>query len=78
MVFEEFEIPQLSLAYEIACRAHETLYNIGAIGWDVAITNEGPVFIEGNDYFEITLMQACDRPLKKDWEELYKNYRKCD
>lgn len=78
VVFEEFEIPQLSLAYEIACRAHETLYNIGAIGWDIAITNEGPVFIEGNDNFEITLMQACDRPLKKDWEGLYKNYRKCD
>ena len=31
----------------------------------MAITEEGPVFIEGNDNFEITLMQACDRPQKK-------------
>lgn len=61
----------LKAAYEAACKAHESFYNIGAIGWDVAITPDGPCFVEGNDNFEITLMQACDRPLKEDWKRLY-------
>ena len=29
-----------------------------------AIIKGNSVFIEGNDNFEMTLMQACDRPLK--------------
>lgn len=64
IAFESFAIPFIKEAYELAVAAHKFFYNIGAIGWDVAITDNGPVFIEGNDNFEITLMQACDRPLK--------------
>lgn len=67
IVFENFEIPMLNEAYEMACNAHNFFYGVGAIGWDIAITCEGPVIIEGNDNFEITLMQACDRPLKREW-----------
>ena len=57
-------------AVELACRAHRSLYGIRTIGWDVAISDNGPVFIEGNDNWEISLNQACDRPLRKDWEEV--------
>ena len=64
IAFESFAIPFIKEAYELAVAAHKFFYNVGAIGWDVAITDNGPVFIEGNDNFEITLMQACDRPLK--------------
>lgn len=67
VVFSEFEIPSLKEAFDIACAAHRCFYGIGAIGWDIAITPDGPCFIEGNDNFEITLMQACDRPLKAAW-----------
>lgn len=70
IVFEEFKVPKLKEAYEMAIKAHKFYYNVGAIGWDIAITEDGPVFVEGNDNFEITLMQACDGPLKKEWEEL--------
>lgn len=70
--FEKFEVPMLKEALECACKAHKCFYEIGAIGWDIAISEDGPVFIEGNDNFEITLMQACDRPLKCAWEEIYK------
>lgn len=70
IVFEKYKVPLLDEAYNIAIEAHKFFYNVGAIGWDVAITEEGPVFIEGNDNFEITLMQGCDRPQKKEWESL--------
>lgn len=70
--FQKFEVPMLKEALEVACNAHRCFYEIGAIGWDIAISEDGPVFIEGNDNFEITLMQACDRPLKSAWRMLYK------
>lgn len=30
------------------------------IGWDIAITQDGPVIIEGNDNMDIDLPQACN------------------
>ena len=68
--FSEFQAPGYQEAIKLACRAHSTLYGIRAIGWDVAISDDGPVLIEGNDNWEISLNQACDRPLRKDWEEV--------
>lgn len=68
--FSKFQAPEFHEAVELACRAHRTLYGIRAIGWDVAISENGPVFIEGNDNWEISLNQACDRPLRKEWEEV--------
>lgn len=70
VVFEKYKVPMLDEAYNLAIKAHKFFYNVGAIGWDIAITENGPVFIEGNDNFEITLMQACDRPLKREWKAL--------
>lgn len=67
--FEEFQVPMYKEALTIACEAHKTFYGLRAIGWDIAITEDGPMFIEGNDNFEITLQQACDRPLKREWLE---------
>jgi hypothetical protein len=52
-----------------ACEAHRYFYEIGAIGWDIAISENGPVFVEGNDNFEISLLQACDGPLKDKWKK---------
>ena len=69
VVFTDFRVPQYEEACKLACRAHEAFFNVRAIGWDVAISQDGPVFIEGNDNFEISLQQACDRPLKKEWFE---------
>lgn len=70
VVFKNFAIPNLEEAYEIAIKAHKCFYGIPAIGWDIAITENGPCFIEGNDNWEISLMQACDRPLKQEWLDI--------
>jgi len=67
IVLSQFKVPMFDSALKMACRAHKFFYNIRAIGWDIAISENGPVFIEGNDNWEISLMQACDRPLKKEW-----------
>ncbi len=70
--FENFKIPYYKEAIELANQAHKLFYNISTIGWDVAITEEGPIFIEGNDNWEISLMQACDRGLRKEWNKIIK------
>ena len=44
-------------------------YGVRSIGWDIAITDSGPCFVEGNDNWEISLNQAADRGLRKAWYE---------
>ena len=55
--FEGYQIPHYAEAIALVKRAHLAVHGVVTIGWDVAITPEGPVLIEGNDDWEITLMQ---------------------
>ena len=57
IVFSEFTIPFLSEACEQAKYFHSMLPGLQSIGWDIAIGNDGPVFIEGNDNWEINGQQ---------------------
>ncbi len=67
IVFSDFQIPMYDQIVDLVLHAHRQLYLMHSIGWDVAVTDQGPVIIEGNDNWEISLMQACDRPLKQEW-----------
>ena len=58
IVFEGFEIPFFKEAVETAKELHSKLYRIHSVGWDIAITPEGPVFIEGNSLWEVSGTQA--------------------
>ena len=67
-LFEDYVIPYFNEAKDMACKAHRYLYNIDSIGWDIAITESGPEFIEGNDNWEISLMQGASRKgLRREW-----------
>ena len=68
--FDEFQIPYLDEAVKQAKFLHSKLPDIHSIGWDVAIGPDGPVFIEGNDNWEINGPQICNGGLK----ELYFSY----
>ena len=70
--FAKTKAPCYEEAVELALKASRCFYNIRAIGWDIAITEDGPIIIEGNDNWEISLMQACDGPLRKKWLEAIK------
>jgi hypothetical protein len=48
-LIEGFQIPLWDSAKQLAVRAHEALDRIVCVGWDVAILEDGPVIIEGND-----------------------------
>lgn len=51
-------LPHWSEAEELTRHAHETLPGIPMIGWDVAITPEGPILVEGNIGFGVEAIQV--------------------
>ena len=45
-----FTVPMFEEAKELVCKAAQEVPEVAYIGWDVAITQHGPVLIEGNCY----------------------------
>ena len=72
LVFDGYQIPFFEDAVGIVKRLHFYLKNVHSIGWDVAITPQGPCVIEGNDNWELSLMQACNGGVKKEFDLLFK------
>lgn len=64
IVFEGFEIPYFMEAVKKAKELHSKLYRVHSVGWDIAITQDGPMFIEGNSLWEISGTQAAVGGLK--------------
>ncbi len=46
--FREVRIPFWADTVDLACRAHHLLPAFGVFGWDIAITDDGPLIIECN------------------------------
>ena len=70
VVFEGFQVPFYKEAISAALAAHSTMYGIKTIGWDIAITENGPVFIEGNDNWELQSFQAIFGGLENELDQL--------
>ena len=71
VVFKDFEIPFYKEAEALAVKLHGYLYRCHSVGWDIAITGKGPVFIEGNGLWEISLLQAVHGGLRKQIEQYF-------
>lgn len=71
VVFDGYKIPYLQEAINQAKTLHGHLYGIHSIGWDIAITEDGPCFVEGNDNWEISLMQISNHGLQKEFKQLF-------
>jgi hypothetical protein len=68
--FMGYQIPFWSEILELVCSAHKQFYDMQSIGWDVVITEKGPILLEGNDDWEIGGPQDTSGGLKKRWDEL--------
>ena len=68
--FSCYCIPYIREAIEQAKYFHSFL-NLHSIGWDIAIGEKGPIFIEGNDNWEINGPQSCNHGLAKEFKELF-------
>lgn len=67
VVFREFTIPFFKEAKNQAIYLHSKLDGITSIGWDIAITEKGPLFIEGNDNWELQAIQRTHGGLKNEF-----------
>lgn len=72
VVFKDYQLPYWNEVIEVVKLMHSYLKDIKSIGWDVAITPNGPVLIEGNDNWEIGGPQDMEGGLKKRWYEMIK------
>jgi hypothetical protein len=61
--FDGFEIPYFKESVELAKEVHRYFYGIHSIGWDIAITQSGPLCIEGNENWGMPIMQVFDSGL---------------
>ena len=73
IAFKGNRIPFWNEVKDLVIKAHRLLPEIKTIGWDVAITPNGPVLIEGNDNWEISGAQDTFGGLKEKWYELRNN-----
>jgi hypothetical protein len=74
--FDDFSIPYFKEALELAVSVHQYFYGIHSIGWDFAITPQGPTCLEGNDDWGLPMMQIFDpQILKKYFATLPDNHK---
>lgn len=71
--FVGYQLPYWKETAELVCNAHKQFYEIQSIGWDVVLTEDGPVLLEGNDDWEIGGPQDTYGGLKKRWYDLTNN-----
>lgn len=65
VVFKDFIIPYYKEAERLVIEAHKMFYRCYSVGWDIAITEKGPVIIEANSLWGLSLIQAAHGGLKK-------------
>jgi hypothetical protein len=57
IIFENYKIPKWGEIVEYVKRAHMLFYGLHSIGWDVAVTDDGIMIIEGNDNWDTFSVQ---------------------
>lgn len=68
--FADYTIPFIKEAIEQAKYFHSFL-DLHSVGWDIAIGENGPIFIEGNDNWEINGPQSCNHGFAKEFKEYF-------
>ncbi len=64
IVFDDFQIPYFNEVRDIVIKA-SNLFKIPLLGWDIAITPNGPVIIEANHDFYLLSADRMENGLKK-------------
>ena len=65
IVFAGYEIPFLEKSVDVCLRAHSLFEGALIIGWDIAITSDGPVILEANENPGINVLQSLEGGIRK-------------
>lgn len=69
VVFEGYQLPYYKEMISLCTKAMDVFYGMKTIGWDMAVTEDGPIFIEGNHGWGIAAHQMVDH---QSWGEKYR------
>lgn len=58
IVFEGYTVPFYRESVELVLKAHALLPSLPTAGWDVAVTPDGPLLLEGNHDWDLEVLQA--------------------
>ena len=58
LAIEGFCLPYWPEAMALVERAHRTMPQLLTLGWDVAITDDGPIIIETNCRYDVDIIQV--------------------
>ncbi|HEY9114844.1 MAG TPA: sugar-transfer associated ATP-grasp domain-containing protein [Bacteroidales bacterium] len=72
IVFEGYKIPYLNESVELCIKAHRLFYFNFVIGWDIAITDDGPIIVEANEKPGMNVVQCVDGGL---YRKVLTNYK---
>ena len=76
--FEGIKVPFASEAIQLCTELHGLFPGVHSVGWDIAMTPDGPTVIEANDEWSLLLMQIRHGNLWKPFRALLKRGRPCD
>jgi len=76
VAFNSIKVPFFKESLELVVKMHECFHCFFIIGWDIAITESGPVVIEGNPVSELLHEQCFYGGLKKQILEYANSYKK--
>lgn len=69
-VIPGFRVPMWDECKDFALSLAEQVCGLSFVGWDIAITNDGPTFVEGNEESEIAVFQmSTGKGLRRSIEE---------
>jgi hypothetical protein len=71
ILFEGYILPYWYEIVEYAKNAHRLFYGLHSIGWDVSVTTEGIMIIEGNDNWDTIDAQYC-KGGRKEFDKYFK------
>ena len=71
ILLENFQIPFFTESVTLTRDLHRYLYGIHSVGWDIAITENGPVFIEGNDDWEGGIPMSIEKNFKSRFLKMF-------
>lgn len=71
VVFDGFAVAEFDRAVALACKFHDYLPGVHSIGWDIAITPDGPVFIEANDDWDGAVPMTLEPDFRQRFEAMF-------
>jgi hypothetical protein len=75
VLFAGYEIPCFKESVELVCKVHGYVYGMHSIGWDVAITENGPTLIEANEDWDGSFAMCTDEHFREKFLRMFEKKR---